>query len=299
MLAEEGCHKVELMADMLGVSVSGFYRFKASLGKDLPERRLRRQALAERAREVFDQHKGFYGARRVHAQLRGEGWDVSYWLVRKVMREQGLWGRQPRSFKTTTVRAKDAEVRPDLVGRDFTPRQGSQAAPGVRCCGDITYLKTAQGFEYLTTVIDIDTRQVIGMAQADHMRTGLIIQALANAKKAGYLAPGAVFHSDHGSVYTSAAFAKAAELLDVRLSLGRVGVCWDNAVAESFFATLKREMWHTRTWPTRQAARQAVEQWIRGYYNNFRIHSALGTTPRARHLELTANQKPKQEKKVA
>lgn len=285
------------MADVLGVSVSGYYRFKASLDSGPCPRQLRRQALAERAREVFDQHKGLYGARRVHAQLQGEGWDVSYWLVRKVMREQGLWGRQPRSFKTTTIRAIDAQVRPDLIGRDFTPRQGPDALPGVRCCGDITYLKTAQGFEYLATVIDIDTRQVIGMAQADHMRTDLVTQALANAKKAGYLAKGAVFHSDHGSVYTSAAFAKAAELLDVRLSLGRVGVCWDNAVAESFFATLKREMWNTRTWPTREGARQAVEQWIRGYYNNFRIHSALGTTPRARHLELTANQQ--QERKVA
>lgn len=132
------------------------------------------------------------------------------------------------------------------------------------------------------------------------MRTDLVIQALANAKNAGYLAPDAIFHSDHGSVYTSAVFAKVAELLQVRLFLGRVGVCWDNAVAESFFSTFKREMWSLGSWPTCQGARQAVEQWIRGYYNNFRMHSALGTTPRARHQEVTENQQQEQkERKVA
>lgn len=143
MLAEQDCHKVEMMARVLEVSISGFYRFKASLGKDPSARQLRRKALAERAREMFDQHKGLYKVRRVHAQLQSEGWDASYWLVRKVMREQGLWGRQPRSFKTTTIQAVDAQVRPDLIGRDFTARQGPDALPGVRCCGDITYLKTA------------------------------------------------------------------------------------------------------------------------------------------------------------
>lgn len=129
MLAEEGNHKVEMMAGVLGVSPSGFYRFKAALGADPSPRMLRRQALARRVREVFVLHKGLYGARRVHAQLQDEGHDVSYWLVRALMREQGLRGRQPRSYKTTTVRALNADSRPDLIGRDFTARRGRGAAP--------------------------------------------------------------------------------------------------------------------------------------------------------------------------
>lgn len=286
MMAEEGNYPVTMMARVLEVSLSGYYKYKHRIHRPPSPRQIRRQQLAQRIREIFEAHKGLYGVRRIQAQLRidDEFGDVGLFQIRAIMHEQGLWGTQPRRKRITTIRAKDADARPDLIGWKFRPQ--TTTGPGQRCCGDITYLPTQRGFEYLATVIDIDTRQVIGFAQAEHMRAELVIEALMNAKKAGYLADGAIFHSDHGSVYTSEAFAKAARLINVRLSLGRVGVCWDNAVAESFFATLKREFYNHYRWDNRQQCRQRVEMWIRGYYNSFRIHSALGVPPRVRHREL-------------
>jgi len=142
--------------------------------------------------------------------------------------------------------------------------------------GDITYLKTGEGWLYLATVIDLTTRMVVGWAMADHMRASLVVEALRMAHKAGYVAGNAIFHSDRGAQYTSKEMALAAHAMDVRLSCGQTGVCWDNAVAESFFATLKNEMYYQHTFPTRAKARLEVATFIEVYYNRTRPHSTIG-----------------------
>jgi putative transposase len=160
---------------------------------------------------------------------------------------------------------------PDLIGRDFTAQ-----APGQRLVGDITYLRTGEGWLYLATVIDLATRMVTGWQLADHMRTSLVTDALAMAITHGHIQPGVVFHSDKGAQYTSAEFARFCQSHGIRASTGRTGVCWDNAAAESFFGALKNEMYHRQVFPTRARARFAVADYIEVFYNRQRLHSTLG-----------------------
>jgi putative transposase len=196
---------------------------------------------------------------------------VSLGLVRKIMRELGLTGIQPRSRKRTTIPAMDVDVRPDLIGRDFTAQH-----PGTRLVGDITYLKTGEGWMHLATVIDLFSRMVVGWAIADHMRTQLVSDALRMAHTHGHITPGAVFHSDRGAQYTSAEYATVATGLGVTLSVGRTGSCLDNAVAESWFSMLKNEMYHRYHFPTREQAKTRVVRYIEVFYNRQRLHSTLG-----------------------
>ena len=198
------------------------------------------------------------------------------------MRELGLVPCQPRPWRPTTTRpGAGAEIIPDLVGRDFTAD-----VPGTKLVGDITYLPTWQGFCYLATVIDCCTKECIGYAIADHMRAELVIDALRMAARNYQLQPEAIFHSDHGSQYLSQAFAEAAARLDVRQSMGRVGSCFDNALAESFNATLKVERVNRTAYPTREHARKDVARYIEFRYNTKRLHSALGyRTPREAYSE--------------
>jgi putative transposase len=170
------------------------------------------------------------------------------------------------------VRGEDPLDSPDLIGRDFT----ADGAPGQRLVGDITYLRTGQGWLYLATVLDLATRMVVGWQMAAHMRTSLILDALAMARTSGHVQPGAIFHSDRGTQYTSTEFHQYCQQIRVRTSVGRTGVCWDNAVAESFFSALKNEMFHHYRFTTRARARFAVADYIEVFYNRRRLHSSLG-----------------------
>src|SRR6266496_1237044 len=152
----------------------------------------------------------------------------------------------------------------------------SRRSPGIRLVGDITYLKTGEGWLYLATVIDLATRMVTGWQLASHMRTSLVTDALAMAISHGHIQPGAVFHSDRGAQYTSAEFTRFCQAHGVRTGVGRTGVCWDNAAAESFFAALKNEMYHRQAFPDRARARFAVADYIEIFYNRIRLHSTLG-----------------------
>lgn len=273
MLSEEGNFTVELMARVLEVHRSGYYAWKrARRERATPRpREGRRIGLKPLIWQLWEDSKGVFGARRIRAKLAEQGEEVSLWLVAKLMRELGIAGVQPRALKRTTIPAEDAKTRRDLVWRAFTP-----PVPTTCLVGDVSYLKTGEGWLYLATVIDLTTRMVVGWQTAAHMRTGLIVDALAMAWRAGYVAGGAIFHSDRGSQYTSREFADAAKLMDVRLSVGRTGVCWDNAVAESFFASLKNEHWYPRTVPaTRVRARAEVADYIEVFYNRSRPHSTL------------------------
>ncbi|MFD2081645.1 Transposase InsO and inactivated derivatives [Actinopolymorpha cephalotaxi] len=175
-------------------------------------------------------------------------------------------------WKKTTIPDPDAAARADLIRRDFTVDAGALNA---RWCGDITYVRTWEGWLYLATVIDISSRKVVGHAIADHLRTSLVADALTNAIAARDPEAGVIFHSDRGCQYTSTTFADLAVDYDVRLSVGRTGQCWDNALAESFFASLKGECLDTQPWPTRAHARHAIVDYI-AWYNGTRLHSALG-----------------------
>nr|WP_275041541.1 IS3 family transposase [Nocardiopsis chromatogenes] len=241
-------------------------------------RQQRRRELAEHVRRLHEASNGTSGFRRILACLHAEGVDASQGLVRSIMRELGIFGVQPRSNKRTTVPAPDAHTSPDLLRRDFTA-----AEPATRLVGDITYLRTGQGWLYLATVIDLHSRMVVGWSMAEHMRTGLVCDALRMAHTHGHVRPGAVFHSDRGSQYTSAGYAAVAgELGGVRLSVGRSGSCHDDAVAESWFSMLNNEMFHRYRFATLAEAGFAVMRYIEVFSNRQRLHSTLGyRTPAA------------------
>ena len=258
------------MCSMLGVARSSYYAWR---GRTETPTQTRRRELAERIRKIFDDSHQTSGCRRVAAQLNREGHECSVGLVADLMRELGLRAVQPRAYKRTTIAGEHPVESPDLIGRDFDP---ARSTPGERLVGDITYLRTAQGWLYLATVIDLATRMVIGWQLAPHMRTSLVVDALAMAIDAGHVQPDAIFHSDRGCQYTSREFTRFCKAKHIRSSVGRTGVCWDNAVAESFFAALKNEMYYRHNWPTRARARFAVAEYIEVFYNRRRLHSSLG-----------------------
>ena len=191
----------------------------------------------------------------------------------------GLVAVQPRAYKGTTIPGGAPVAAPDLLQRDFTA-----TAPGQRLVGDITYLRTDEGWLYLATVIDLATRMVVGWQLTTHMRTSLVTDALQMAIDADHVRPDAIFHSDRGTQYTSAAFDAFTRRNRIQRSLGRTGVCWDNAAAESFNAAVKVERVNRTVYPTREHARRDVARYIEFRYNTRRLHSALGyRTPREAH----------------
>jgi len=269
------------MCRWLQVSRSGYYEW---LNRSVSATAQRRQLLKIKIQALFDASDGTYGYRRLHAELVRGGEQVGLELVRALMRELGLVACQPRPWRTTTTTTtQDGEqpTTPDLVGRDFTAE-----APGRKLVGDITYIPTWAGWLYLATVIDCFNKEVIGHAMADHMRTSLVTDALEMAARNHRLAAGCIFHSDRGTQYTSTEFAAALAGLHLRQSLGRTGCCYDNALAESFFAALKNEKVHRTVYPTRNKAKQDIAHYIEVFYNRQRLHSALGyRTPHEVRIE--------------
>jgi transposase InsO family protein len=262
-------HNVKRACQLLEVSRSAYYAHRAG-----PSVRAQQDAeLTEAIIEVHEQSGGTYGAPRVHAELHDRGRRHSRKRVARLMRAAGRRGRIPKRWRTTTIPdPAGAAQRPDLVRRDFRTAPGEVNA---RWCGDITYINTWEGWLYLATVIDLASRRVVGWATADHLRTDLVARALTNAVSTRRPTGSVIFHSDRGCQYTSSQYAGLAEQLGVRLSVGRRGQCWDNAVAESFFATIKTELLDQRAWPTRARAHQAIFEWIEGWYNTHRRHSTL------------------------
>ena len=203
--------------------------------------------------------------------LHDEGIEVGKRRVRRLMRAAGIQGRAKKRWRTTTVPDPAAEAAKDLIGRHFAPCDELDR----RYVGDITYIATWEGWAYLATVIDLASRKVVGWALADHMRTELVAEALEMAFIQRRPAEGTIFHSDRGCQYTSKDYGDLARANKMVLSVGLAGECWDNAVAESFFATIKRELIDTRSWPTRAGLRRAIFEYIEGWYNTRRLHSSL------------------------
>lgn len=250
----------------LGVSKSGFYEWRSR-----PESATarRRAYLGELIKKIFADSDETYGHRRVHAQLERQGERCTLELVRGIMRELGLEPCQPRPWRLGLTEAS-ATLLPDLVGRDFTA-----TAPGEKMVGDITYIPTWEGWVYLATVIDCHTKSVIGWAMDDNYQTELIEKAIRMAVRNYNIKRGAIFHSDRGSNYTSSGFAGTLRSFGIRQSVGRTGSCYDNAMAESFFGTLKNERVHRVIYSTRKVAMADVAAYIELRYNNQRLHSGL------------------------
>ncbi len=267
--AEKATYKIVWMCALLGVARSSFYAWRARV--ETPTAARRRQ-LAEFIRAAFCESRQVHGCRRIARDLNDAGHDVSVGTVAAIMRELGLQAVQPRAYKRTTVAGEAPVPAPDLIGRDFA----TGGTPGARLVGDITYLKTGEGWLYLATVIDLATRMVVGWQTAQHMRTSLVTDALQMGIDARLVQRDAIFHSDRGTQYTSAEFAEFCRTRHLRRSVGRTGVCWDNAVAEAFFAALKNDLYHRYSWPTRARARFAVAEYIEVFYNRRRRHSSLG-----------------------
>jgi transposase InsO family protein len=266
--AEKATYPISWMCRLLRVPRSSFYAWRHRAETATAARR---RELAALVAAVFKAGRGAYGCRRVAAQLNRDGHPCSVGLVADLMREAGLRACQPRAYQRTTVPGEEPVTSADLIGRDFTA-----PAPGQRLVGDITYLRTGEGWLYLATVIDLATRMVVGWQLASHMRTSLVTDALDMAIGGGHAPSGAVFHSDKGAQYTSAAFARFCAANGVRTSTGQTGICYDNAAAESFFGTLKNEMYYRQDFPTRAKARFAVAGYIEVFYNRQRLHSTLG-----------------------
>ncbi|MER6218885.1 IS3 family transposase [Streptomyces sp. NPDC048387] len=263
-------HNVKRTCELLKVSRTAYYARRS--GTPGP-RAVRDAELTEQITAVHERSRGTYGAPRVHAVLKREGAGCGRRRVARLMRQAGLAGRHRRRRHRTTIPDPHAVTRPDLVLRDFQP---DPAAVDTRWCGDITYIATDEGWLYLATVIDIASRRVVGWATADHLRTELVADALASACRTRRRTGPVIFHSDRGCQYTSNELATLAGQFGIRLSVGRTGQCWDNALAESFFSTLKNELGDSRPWPSRAAAHTAIFEWIESWYNLHRLHSSLG-----------------------
>ena len=259
---------------LLEVSRSAFYEWH----KHVPSARQRAdEELGERIRAIYDESRGTYGWPRVHQALRNDGVHVGREHVARIMRDKGLVGRCRRRWVTTTISDPDVGAV-DLLKRSF--------GPGIELdrvyVGDITYIRTWEGWLYLATVIDLASRRVVGWAMAEHMRAELICDALRMAIENRQPAPGAMFHSDRGTQYTSKEFTDLLTKHQMIQSLSRPRQCWDNAVAESFFASLKLECIYRQALPTRAHARRAVFDYIEVFFNRRRLHSSLGyRTPAA------------------
>ena len=265
--AERANHPISLLCRVLGVSRSGFHAWE----RRPPSNRAFADAwLSEQIREIHTQSRGTYGAPRVHAELRFRGVRVGRKRVERLMRGVGVSGLIKRKRGRTTISVPGVRVADDLVERDFDP-----PARDLLWVADITYARTWEGWLYVAVVIDCFSRRVVGFAIADHLRAELVVDALEQAVVRRRPGAGLIHHSDQGSQYVSLAFGQECRRNGIALSMGSRGDCYDNAVCEAFFKTLKHELVDRRSWPTKHELRLAVFEYIEVFYNRRRRHSTL------------------------
>jgi putative transposase len=266
MRAHQVDYSMHTMGRLLGVSPSGYYAWAS---RPPSNRTLADERLLVEIRSIHQRSRGTYGAPRVHAELQAQGTRVSRKRVARLMRDAGLAGASRRRFNTT-VRDRDRRPAPDLVDRRFTAE-----GPNRLWVADITYIPTWSGFLYLAVVLDAWSRRVVGWSMATHLRTELVLEAL-NMALSQRRPRGVIHHSDQGTQYTSIAFGLRCREAGVRPSMGSVGDCYDNAMCESFFATLECELLDRHKLKTPAEARHAVFEFVESWYNPRRRHSALG-----------------------
>ncbi len=270
LAGDEACAPtITQLCEWLEVSKSGYYEWRSRPQSMAAKRR---ELLKIKVKALFEANNEEYGYRRMHAALVRGGEQCCPGLVRDLMRELGLEPCQPKPWRhSLTEQDGQAGPIPDLVNRDFSADE-----PGRKMVGDITYIDTWEGWVYLATVIDCATRKIVGWAMDDNYRTPLISRAIEMAARNLDLPEGAVFHSDRGSNYTSAEFAKVLGKLGITQSVGRTGICYDNALSESVNGTLKNELVYRTAYITRKAAMDDIARWIELRYNRTRLHSTLG-----------------------
>ena len=267
--AKKAEHSVKTMCRVLEVSRSGFHAWAR---REPSPRALEDVRLTERIREIHRENRKVYGSPRIHAELRlADGVRVGRKRVERLMRPAAITGMVRRKRGRTTISVPGVGVCEDLVDRAFLA-----AAPDRLWVADITYLRTWEGWLYLVAVQDVFSRRIVGWSMADHMRTELVTDALQMALKRRRPSPGLIWHSDQGSQFVSLAFGQQARAAGIAQSMGSRADCWDNAVAESFFATLEKELIHRRTWPTKAELRTEVFDYIEVFYNRQRRHKTLG-----------------------
>lgn len=260
--------------NVAGVSRQAFHDWRARQAAGPGPAEVAEAALVAEIRQVHAEFGGTYGEPRVTTELVRRGRAVNHKRVERLMRAHGIVGVHKPAKVRTTIAAEDTPPLPDLVGRHFDP-----GAPDVAWVGDITYVPTGQGWLYVASVLDLGSRRLLGYSMADHMRTELVADALTMAAGArGGATEGVIFHGDRGSQYMSGDYRQLVADLAMRQSVGRTGVCWDNAVAESFWSSLKREVVHRYRFGDRASARRAIFAWV-NTYNTRRLHSSLGYIP--------------------
>jgi len=255
------------MCRVLGVSTSGYYAWR---GREPSKRAIRDKALLERIREIHKRSRGTYGVPRVHAELRADGVSIGRKRIARLMRQDGLQGVSRRKGMRTTIRKRSRSSADDLVQRDF-----NVPGPDRLWVADITYIPTWAGFLYLAVVVDAWSRRVVGWSMANHLRTSLVLDALDMALYRRR-PQDVIHHSDQGTQYTSIAFGLRCKEAGIRPSTGSVGDCYDNAMCESFFATLECELLEQHRFRTLAEARLATFDFIEGWYNPHRRHSSIG-----------------------
>jgi putative transposase len=267
--AEKALTPVKVSCELLEVSRSGFYDWER---RSPSQRELSDAWITEKIKQIHRDNRGVYGAPRIHAELRmAHGIRVGRKRVERLMREAGISGLVKKKRGKTTLRVPGVRVADDLILRDFTATE-----PNTKWVADITYLKSWQGWVYLAAVQDLYSRRIVGWSMADHMRAELVTDALEMAISRRRPEPGLIHHSDQGSQYVSLAFGQKARENGVARSMGQVGSAYDNSVAETFFATLKKELIYRRSWPERQELKTEVFGYIESFYNRRRRHSKLG-----------------------
>jgi len=264
--AEKANHSISLMCRLLGVSRSGFHAWQRRPRSD---RALADAWLSERIASIHREGRGTYGARRVHAALRQQGIYVGRKRVARLMRAGRLSGMVPRKRARTTIRVPGVRPAADLVGRDFAP-----SAPNQLWVADIKYVPTTAGWVYLAAVVDCFSRRVVGWSMRDDLRAELVVDALEMAVARWQPRPGLIHHSDQGSQYVSLLFGDRCRQADIDISIGCTSA-HDNAVAESFFASLTKDLLRRRHFRSRGEARTAVFDYIETFYNRLRLHSTL------------------------
>jgi putative transposase len=265
--AEKACFPIAPMCRLLGVSRQGYYAYA---GRPPPERRPAEVMLQANVSRIHEQSRGTYGSPRVLAALRASGFPASKRRVERTMRALGLHARPRRRFRTTTKANPAHPTAPNLLNRQF-----AASRPNQRWVTDITYIWTAEGWCYLAAILDLFSRRVVGWALDTTLTTSLPLRALDHAMRRRAPTLGLQHHSDRGCQYTSQDYRAALSRLGIEVSMSRKGNCWDNAVAESFFATLKTELIYRRSWSSRVELRAAVFDYIEIFYNRQRLHSTL------------------------
>lgn len=268
MLEHEGEYPVRVMCRVLHVTPSGYYAWRKA---PFCRRHEEDERLCPLIRQIFEDNHGTYGSPRIAAELRCSGYRINEKRVARLMQMMGLTASKPKRFVVTTDSDHDEPIAPDRIQQDF-----SASAPNQKWVSDITYIPTAVGWLYLCVVIDLWSRRVVGWSFSDTLATDMVIDAVHMALQERGPVQGCIFHSDRGCQYASAAFRAFAQDNGLVQSMSRKGCCYDNAVAESFFHSLKIDWVHGRFFETREQARQALFVYLAVFYNRTRRHSTLG-----------------------